>query len=290
MERRKYKIRKTNDISAEAISFNEFGGNYIIDEVDFGTVDIERESYSGYKQLGVTETGFSVQSRDIAIHGFIVREQSTKETMRKLKNNLKSYIVYNKSFYVYVDDSFYIEVFPDQIIQFAADFRKNNEQLVEYQISGIAAFPLFQDVKLSVEDFFSYKPQLHFPLYSSPIVFGAKKESEYAICDNRGDVEAGMVITLTSRDRTVNPHITFTDDEQIGFLLSLNKGDELIIDTRYGEKTAYFNGESCIDKVEGEWINFPMLQPGKNIITLSAASGADNLAAHIEYRCSYFEV
>lgn len=69
-------------------------------------------------------------------------------------------------------------------------------------------------------------------------VFGYISNDIGITIDNAGDVECGMIITLNARDAITNPKIfNYVTQDYFGLNFSMQKADQITIDTRQGEKT-----------------------------------------------------
>ena len=134
----------------------------------------------------------------------------------------------------------------------------------------------------------------HFPLAidnsATPpvIVFGYFDQLKTQQIINDGDAAVGMVITIgnTGNTNAVNPKIESADGKYFKLNLTVEPNDAVIIDTRRGSKSVYYNGVSDIAAVAAgsTWLQ---LELGENTFTVSDDNDAPGLYMDFAYRRAF---
>lgn len=86
---------------------------------------------------------------------------------------------------------------------------------------------------------------------------------------NDGDADCGMVITIIALGDVTNPTIYKQDGSYIGVTETMVAGDEIVINTNYGEKNITKNGSSILNKIKSG-SKFIQLDTGDNEITIGS--------------------
>lgn len=151
-------------------------------------------------------------------------------------------------------------------------------QDVDYLVNGIAEI-------LNLHYFPLPENGLAFPADGVP--FGAYDDDLTQEISNNGDVETGMVITITASGAATNPKLYNTlTGEYIGVNVSMQSADEIVISTIKGQKTITKNGVNIIDKIM-QGSTFLQLATGLNEFTIQADSGIDNIYYELTYKQLY---
>ena len=86
--------------------------------------------------------------------------------------------------------------------------------------------------------FSSYESDEYQPYEYGQLMFGYISNDLGITIENDGDVECGMIIDLYAREAVGNPKIfNYVTGEYIGLNFSMQKADQITIDTRQGQKT-----------------------------------------------------
>lgn len=151
-------------------------------------------------------------------------------------------------------------------------------QDVDYLVNGIAEI-------LNLHYFPLPENGLAFPADGVP--FGAYDDDLTQEISNNGDVETGMVITITASGAARNPKLYNTlTGEYIGVNVSMHSADEIVISMIKGQKTITKNGVNIIDKIM-QGSTFLQLATGLNEFTIQADSGIDNIYYELMYKQLY---
>lgn len=284
--------------------------DYILNYVDWGSVQGSQYTYKFAKQVGVYIASTSLETRPVSIVGWIIAENEEVMTQRKAKLNLfvnpqeEIQIEYKNKYLIFS---------PETSIQYSREDQKdNNEVIAQFKISGTAANPLFMDLNSSSVISGSYEPSFHFPLIINQenlqdsddplkkhdlptIIFGVKKQSRLMLVVNTGTVPIGMTINMKANNNVVNPIITNLNTQEFFKInKTLRRNEEIEIETMIGSKHIYGKAE------HDEWENYFkyrdfnstwfQLATGDNVFQYDAESGVDNLQVAIVFRNGYLEV
>lgn len=284
--------------------------DYVLNYVDWGSVQGSQYTYKFAKQVGVYVASTSLETRSVSIVGWIVAENEDIMTKRKAK--LNSFVNPQEDIQIEYKNK-YLIFSPETSIQYSREDQKdNNEVVAQFKIFGTAANPLFMDLESSSVLNVGYEASFHFPLvinsevlkdsdepeqkHDMPtIVFGVKKNNRFIIITNIGSVPIGMTIKMKAISGVLNPSLTNLNTQEF-FKVNKNfvQNEEVEIETTIGSKHIYGRSEF------GEWRNYfkyrdfnstwLQLATGNNIFQYDADSGVDNLQVSIEFRNGYLEV
>lgn len=174
------------------------------------------------------------------------------------------------------------------------------------QISIICPDPYFYDLEQSIEVFTGVKGVFEFPFWNNSltekqIVFGEIREDNRGTLMYEGDVDTGVLITCHVMNGAVE-NLTIWNVDTLEkmkidtakitrmFGITFAQGDDIIINTKTGEKQAlllhegrYYNIISCLAK-DANWFQ---LTAGGNTFTFTADSGESGMMMTITYRNAY---
>lgn len=106
------------------------------------------------------------------------------------------------------------------------------------------------------------------------IPFGEYDLNMTQVYTNDGDAESGMLITIIALAEVINPTIYKSDGSYIGINDTLQAGDEVVINTKKGEKTIHKNGTSIFSKIK-QGSTFLQLETGDNSFTIDSDSATE---------------
>lgn len=291
-------IRLISD-SGQTILLSEDSDDYVLDQdgLDLGTVGSTHNMTQYIDLVGQHLDSTILSPRDISIIGWIIGKDLSD--IKKKKAMLNKTI--NPLYSIKLEFGDYaLNFVPDNSIQYSKEWDYNNAYMCKFQIQGTAPMPLF-----TLKDYSTYRQTVekttdfHFP-FSIPkdkgIKFGYYPFESIRNMPNDGDVESGMIITLTAELGSVkNPKIVnLTTGDTIEFKIDLNLGDKLRVDTQLGQQTAtliqgsqysnamkYLTIESDIDMA---------LPLGFSRLTMEAEEGEENLDMSVEFSPRFLEV
>lgn len=158
------------------------------------------------------------------------------------------------------------------------------------QISLICPQPYFKEAEELVTTFSDVTPTFEFPfsIDSEGIEFSTITTNIRKAIINSGDVESGIIITLTASTAVTNPTIyDVYSRTQMSFNMTLQQNDQLIIDTYSGEKSIRLLRNGVYSNAIGYLVpnsTWLTLKSGENLFTYEADSGESGLM--IEFRTS----
>lgn len=271
---------------------------FILDNVDWGEVKSTHHSYKYVNQMGEYVTGTSLETRDIAITGWVIADDPDVLDERKMFLN-RFVNPQHKLLLTY--DGYKLEVLPDTSIKYSTKESENNDVLCKFVIEGFCPDPLFAqevDNKIAAANTI---PMFHFPLIMSKqpdqpggIVFGVRQPSLIVAIDNVGAVEVGMRIVFKAIGTIANPSLTNVSTQKF---FKVNKtmqaGEEIEVVTIIGSKkiVGKLNGVKSnyfkYRDLDSEWLQ---LLTGTNLFRYDADQNVSNLEVYIYYNPRYLEV
>lgn len=284
--------------------------DYILNYVDWGSIQGSQYTYKFTKQIGVYVANTSLETRPVSIMGWIIAKNEDIMSERKRKLNL--FVNPQEEIQIEYDNK-YLVFSPETSIQYSREEQKdNNEVIAQFKITGTAASPLFRDKDNSSVLSGSYNPMFHFPLiinqenlqdsnvpeqkHDTPtIIFSVKKQSRLLLVTNTGAVPIGMTLHIKARNNVVNPIITNLNTQEFFKInKTLSAKEEIEIETMIGSKHIYGKTD------QNEWENYFkyrdynstwfQLAIGDNIFQYDADSGVNNMQLSIVFRNGYLEV
>lgn len=154
----------------------------------------------------------------------------------------------------------------------------------EVQVSILCPDPYFKNAEEIIEDMNLIINMFYFPfaIEDTGTTFSKYDEVLEKIIVNNGDVAKGMTIHLQATGEVVNPKIFNRDTREFfGLNITMQEGDEITISTVKGAKTVYLlrNGvETNIFNSIMKNISWLQLEPGDNVFTYEAETGAEYLS------------
>ena len=156
------------------------------------------------------------------------------------------------------------------------------------------SMPYWQDVDYAVAEIAEIIDLHYFPIPLGGLAFppdglpfGVYDEDLTQTVDNKGDVEAGMIIKIIAAGEVINPKIISTaTGEFIGVNDTMQSDDEITIVTLKGQKSIYKNGENIIDRI-AEGSTFLQIETGENEFTIGAESGIENMYFTLSFKQRY---
>lgn len=153
----------------------------------------------------------------------------------------------------------------------------------EVQVSILCPDPYFKNAEEIIEDMNLIISMFYFPfaIADEGQTFSQYDEVLEKTIVNEGDVEKGMVIELQAIGEVKNPKIFNRDTTDFfGLNITMQQGDLITISTIKGSKTVYLfrNGEqiNIFNNIMKD-ITWLQLDPGDNVFTYEAATGAEYL-------------
>lgn len=271
---------------------------YILNNVDWGVVQGTHHSYKYVNQIGVSITSTSLKERSITVTGWIIAD--TEEEMDERKQFLNRYFDPRYEIDV-MYKNYFLRFVPDNTVKYGTSEKENNDTIVQFQIKGTCADPLFSEINGSKETIAATIAMFHFPLimstnlYERGIVFGYRQPSLTAKVTNKGAVEVGMKIVFKAIGELTNPRLIDVDTREfVAIEKSMVAGEEIVINTNVGEKSIQgkignedYSNYFMYKDLDSTWLQ---LRLGNNLFRYDADSGLDNLEVYLYFYNKYLEV
>lgn len=271
---------------------------YILNNVDWGVVQGTHHSYKYVNQIGVSITSTSLKERSITVTGWIIAD--TEEEMDERKQFLNRYFDPRYEIDV-MYKNYFLRFVPDNTVKYGTSEKENNDTIVQFQIKGTCADPLFSEINGSKETIAATIATFHFPLimstnlYEKGLVFGYRQPSLTAKVTNKGAVEVGMKIVFKAIGELTNPKLIDVDTREfVAIEKSMVAGEEIVINTNVGEKSIKgkignedYSNYFMYKDLDSTWLQ---LRLGDNLFRYDADSGLDNLEVYLYFYNKYLEV
>ena len=288
------KIKNSEELTLDKVSTPD----YILGNVDWGSVKGTHHTYKYVNQTGASITNTSLETREVSIEGWIVAKNEAH--MTSLKMRLNAFINPQEEMELYYSD-YKINFMPDESVKYSVNTAENNDVFCKFKIQGTCPNPLFSDDVESRLAFIETAASFHFPLIMSRdyedggVVFGKRTESLIANIHNKGAIPVGLRIVFKANGTVKNPSlVNITTQEKFTIDKTLVDGEEIEINTSIGEKSV--KGKIGISEyvnyfmyknLDSPWIQ---LETGDNLFGYEADEGADNLDVFIYHYNRYLEV
>ena len=272
--------------------------DFILNSVDWGTVESTHHSYKYVNQIGVYVTGTSLETRSVTIMGWVIA--GTELQMTKRKSMLNKFFNPQQAVDMFYKD-YMLRFLPNSSVKYSATVAENNEVVCKFKIEGYCPDPLFVEQEENKITAASTIGIFHFPLKISTnpnppggVVFGYRQPSLIVAISNQGSVSVGMRIVFKANGTLENPSIINVNTQKF---FKVNKtmqaGEQIIVDTVIGEKKiqGILNGQTNnyfkYRDLDSEWLQ---LAVGDNLFRYDADSGIGNLEVYIYFSNKYLEV
>lgn len=277
-----------------SLPINISNREYVLDSVDFGTIQSSRNTYKYINQVGVYVTGTTLESRTINIIGWVVADSQADMTRRK--NFLNRFVNPLQQLRLHYEE-YQIDGLPTKTISYGTDISTNNEVLCKFMISLFCPDPLFHTENGTNVLIADWLPKFHFPLIipkDKGIIMGLRSPASIATLNNDGSMPCGFVVTFEASGTVKNPYIlNILTQEKIRLVETMEAGETLRVSTVPNNKTV----KKISNGVETNAFNlldlsstFFSLPVGETYIRYGAEEGVVNLSVNVYYDTGYLEV
>lgn len=295
-----------NKVTNVTVTLDYFTTVYILDSVDWGTVESDHKFYKYINQIGVYVTSSTLETRTINVVGWITGANNDElHYLRRLLNKM----INPTQLHEIETGNYKLEFLPQNSINYSVAYAQNNEVMCRFMISGFCPDPLFFGKSENRVEAASTYPMFRFPLripdvgqgkpdvppgVSGGIVMGIREPSLLVDIQNDGDVPTGMRIEFYATATVTNPSII---DAMTLQYIKINKtmiaGERIVIVTQEGKKrvTGITNGvESNYYKYRDLNSSWLQLQVGDNLFRYDADGNVGNLEVTLYFDSRYLEV
>lgn len=271
--------------------------NYILWNVDWGTVESSASTHRYYKQIGESVSNVAIGTRDVVIYGWIVA--TTENEMTNLKKYLNSFVNPLQTLELQYK-GYSIDFVPEKSLGYSKEWDENNDVMVKFEISGVAYDPLFRTSTEARVDAVDTDAKWVFPwaIPSDGFIFGIRQESLFFSVENDGDVPIGMRFILKANGALTNPSLI---NVRTGEFFKINKeleaGEEVEVSTIIGSKSVagrltsgaqieHFDYFKYRD-LSSTWLQ---LEIGDNEFKFDADENPNNLDVFVYFSPKFMEV
>lgn len=266
---------------------------FILESVDWSTVDATHSTYKYINQIGVSIVNTALETRTVEIVGYVFGH-STAELLQN-KQFLNNFVNPQQAIRLGYKE-YYIDFNPTNSVRYGTTLAENNNLFCRFIINGICPQPLFNvDDKLQI-DASTTLPMFHFPLIIPPggLVFGLKQISSLIDVYNSGSVETGMLIIFKALSSCSGVKLTNASTlEYFEINKTLSAGEVIKINTNVGQKSVIGKTVGNTEQnyyqyktLDSTWLQ---LQPGDNLFRVDATPSTA-LETSIQFANQYLEV
>lgn len=277
-----------------SLPINISNREYVLDSVDFGTIQSSRNTYKYINQVGVYVTGTTLESRPINIIGWVVADSQADMTRRK--NFLNRFVNPLQQLRLHYEE-YQIDGLPTKTISYGTDISTNNEVLCKFMISLFCPDPLFHTENGTNVLIADWLPKFHFPLIipkDKGIIMGLRSPASIATLNNDGSMPCGFVVTFEASGTVKNPYIlNILTQEKIRLVETMEADETLRVSTVPNNKTVKkisngveINAFNLLD-LSSTFFSLPV---GETYIRYGAEEGVVNLSVEVYYDTGYLEV
>lgn len=271
---------------------------YILSSVDWGTISATHHSYKYVNQIGEYVTDTALETRPLAIVGYIIAMTEGEMDDRKMFLNK---LINPQHLYQLEYKDYVLEFLPNETVKYSTTMQENNDVICKFQINATCVDPLFSSKEREKFDVATTRPEFHFPLIlgdtpETPggVHFGVRTQSLFASILNKGAVETGITIVFKANGTLTNPSLMNVNTQET---FKINKrmqaGEIITVVTETGKKTV--RGE--VDGANSNYFKYMsldsvwlQLEVGDNLFKYDAESNVDNLEVSIYHNDKWMEV
>lgn len=272
--------------------------DYVLDSVDWGSVPTSHLTHKYPNQVGSDILSSVLDSRQVTIIGWVIA--TTDELMSELKRSLNAFVNPLQDMEL-VYNGYLLNIRPSTSVRYATTERENNRVVCKFQITALAAYPLFALAEPDYSEMNETEPLFHFPLIISNqpdppggIVFGEKSQTLLVNIFNDSSMNIGMTIYFVANGTVVNPSLVHIQTQEFfGINKTIIAGEEIRVETEIGSRSVRgFLGNQELNyfkymDFDSSWLQ---LAPGDNTLRRQADSGIDFLEVRVEYSIKFLEV
>lgn len=288
-------ITLKNLVTNQSILIDKTTSDWVLGEIDLGTVEGSHHSYKYVNQVGVYIDSTSLEERAVSIPGWVIGENFTdmKDNMTVLNRLVNPQHELELTLF----DQYVLRFKPDYSIKYATPYEENNEVLCQFLIQGTCADPMFSTKRGILTQIASILPKFHFPLIipkDKGIILGLRQPDLLATIVNEGDIDTGMVIEFSCNTTVVNPSLLHVGTQEfVKINKTITPGETITVSTVSGNKyvRGYHDGQTENYFKYWDWDStWLQMYRGVNVLKYDADEGVDGLAVSVTFTPKLLEV
>lgn len=288
-------ITLKNLVTNQSILIDKTTSDWVLGEIDLGTVEGSHHSYKYVNQVGVYIDSTSLEERAVSIPGWVIGENfaDMKDNMTVLNRLVNPQHELELTLF----DQYVLRFKPDYSIKYATPYEENNEVLCQFLIQGTCADPMFSTKRGILTQIASILPKFHFPLIipqGKGIILGLRQPDLLATIVNDGDIDTGMVIEFSCNTTVVNPSLLHVGTQEfVKINKTITPGETITVSTVSGNKyvRGYHDGQTENYFKYWDWDStWLQMYRGVNVLKYDADEGVDGLAASVTFTPKLLEV
>lgn len=288
-------ITLRNLVTNQSILIDKTTSDWVLGEIDLGTVEGNHHSYKYVNQVGVYIDSTSLEERAVSIPGWVIGKD-----LADMKNNmtvLNRLVNPQHELELILFDQYVLRFKPDYSIKYATPYEENNEVLCQFLIQGTCADPMFSTKSGILTQISLVLPKFHFPLIipkDKGIILGLRQPNLLATIANNGDIDTGMVIEFSCNTSVVNPSLLNVGTQEfVKINKTITPGETITVSTVSGNKyvKGYHDGQTENYFKYWDWDStWLQMYRGVNVLKYDADSGVDGLAVSVSFTPKLLEV
>lgn len=288
-------ITLKNLVTNQSILIDKTTSDWVLGEIDLGTVEGNHHSYKYVNQVGVYIDSTSLEERAVSIPGWVIGEDlaDMKDNMTVLNRLVNPQHELELTLF----DQYVLRFKPDYSIKYATPYEENNEVLCQFLIQGTCADPMFSTKNGILTQIALVLPKFHFPLIipqDKGIILGLRQPNLLATIVNDGDIDTGMVIEFSCNTTVVNPSLLHVETQEfIKINKTITPGETITVSTVSGNKyvKGYHDGQTENYFKYWDWDStWLQMYRGVNVLKYDADSGVEGLAVSVSFTPKLLEV
>lgn len=284
-----------NLVTNQSILIDKTTSDWVLGEIDLGTVEGSHHSYKYVNQVGVYIDSTSLEERAVSIPGWVIGENfaDMKDNMTVLNRLVNPQHELELTLF----DQYVLRFKPDYSIKYATPYEENNEVLCQFLIQGTCADPMFSTKSGILTQIAQILPKFHFPLIipqGKGIILGLRQPDLLATIVNDGDIDTGMVIEFSCNTTVVNPSLLNVGTQEfVKINKTITPGETITVSTVSGNKyvRGYHDGQTENYFKYWDWDStWLQMYRGVNVLKYDADEGVDGLSASVTFTPKLLEV
>lgn len=273
------------------------GEGYWLGAVDWGSVQVQHQTYHYVNQVGESVTATILGSRSLSIPGWVMGGGT--DTLQSRCDFLNSFFSPAEDYEMEYRDRL-LRFRPDGPIQYGHAYKENNELIRRFLLQATAHYPLFADKSPQTAPFDQSGRMFRFPQsfgLEGPVVFGTSEHTYSMEILNAGGFQSGLTARFRFTGTVKDPAVSnLTTGKTIRVKRTFQRGELLEISTLSGEHRMILTTTQGVREDALRYWDFStswiQLAPGRNLLTLDCPDPDQraNMTVTVLYTPLYLEV